>query len=120
MYHTYTVADTYHVCVTAYNACGSDSVCHEVITHPLGISSVVMADIKVYPNPAMSELMVTGITNNTDYRLISVTGVTLQQGVLPAGGGVNTIPLKDYAPGVYVLELTGENGDKEIVRVVKE
>ena len=29
--HSYTVADTYHVCVTVYTACGTDSSCSDVI-----------------------------------------------------------------------------------------
>ena len=117
-YHTYSVTNTYHVCVTAYNPCGKDSVCHSVIGHALGIQSVTMANVKVYPNPANDELMVTGITGNTDYCLLNVTGICLQRGILHTG--TNAIPIKGYAPGIYILEMTGQDGVRNIVRVIKE
>ena len=117
-YHTYSVTNTYHVCVTAYNPCGKDSVCHSVIVHALGIQSVTMANVKVYPNPANDKLMVTGITDNTDYCLLNVTGICLQRGILHTG--TNAIPIKEYAPGIYILEMTGQDGVRNIVRVIKE
>jgi len=42
----------------------------------------------------------------------------MQQGNLKAG--VNSISVKGFAPGIYELEMTGADGNKDVVRVVKE
>ncbi|MFI5196514.1 MAG: PKD domain-containing protein, partial [Chitinophagales bacterium] len=118
-YHTYTVTDTYLVCVTAYNRCGKDSVCHSVIGHSLGVQSVNPANVvKVYPNPAMNELMITGVEQNTSYRLFNITSVCIQQGIFEQGS--NTLSIKNFTPGIYILEMTGANGERNMVRVMKE
>ena len=118
VFHTYATADTYRVCVTAYNPCGHDSVCHNVIEHPLRILSLAQANIQVYPNPATNELMVTGIISTTNYRLLNVTGMSIQHGTMHPGS--NTVSIQNFAPGIYILEMTVEDGERNIVRVVKE
>ena len=74
--------------------------------------------ISIYPNPAKDELNITGISKNTNYHLRSITGITIQQGIL--GQGNNTLSVKNFASGIYILELTGESGVRNIVRVIKE
>jgi len=74
--------------------------------------------INVYPNPTSDELNITGITENTNYRLLNVTGVCVQNGILHSGS--NTMIMGNIAAGVYVLELTDGEGRRDIVRVVKE
>jgi PKD repeat protein len=117
--HTYASSDTYHVCVIVYTDCGNDTVCKDVIVlHSADVTDISLADIKVYPNPATNELSITGIQRSTGYRILTITGITLQQGTLQQG--TNTVLLKQTAPGIYVLEMTGINGQKNIVRIVKE
>ena len=115
--HSYAVSDTYHVCVIVYTLCGSDSVCADLTATGLGISILSLANIQVYPNPATDELNITGIPAITGYRLLNVTGVSLQQGMLQRGS--NSIVMKNYAPGIYMMELTGMDGSKNIARIVK-
>ena len=118
--HTYSISGTYHVCVTVYTECGNDTHCSDVVIHiPSEVTTVLSkGEIKVFPNPANDALNVTGLWENTSYRLLSVTGMSLQQGLLQQGS--STISMKDFAAGVYILELNGENGERTIVRVVKE
>jgi hypothetical protein len=73
--------------------------------------------INVYPNPANDELSVIGITSSTRYRLLNVTGNCIQEGVLQPG--IGTIPMRKVIPGMYILEMTSETGDRNIVRVMK-
>ena len=116
--HTYTTAGTYTICVTAYTACGNDTVCSSVVVPPLGVPSLPLANVQVFPNPTNNELYITGIVLNTSYRLLDVTGECMQHGVLVFGS--NTLLMKTIAPGIYILEMTGPDGERDIVRVVKE
>jgi hypothetical protein len=74
--------------------------------------------ILVFPNPANDALTITGLQENTNYRLMTVTGNYFMQGTL--GRGTNTIPMQKVAAGIYVLEMIGVSGERSIVRVVKE
>lgn len=118
--HTYSVSGVYDVCVTAYNSCGVDSACNNItVTVPgTGVSKVSVSNVQVYPNPTSDELYITGIVQNTSYRVLNITGECMQQGTLVYGS--NTLSMKTFAPGVYVLEMTGDDGVRDIVRVVKE
>jgi len=118
--HTYSASGTYHVCVTTYTGCGMDSVCRDITVLILNSVSIINAkgNIKVFPNPSNDELDITGLTENTNFRLLTVAGTCVMQGSLqqPAGN----ISMYDIVPGVYVLELTGLDGARDMVRVVKE
>ena len=116
--HAYAVSDTYNVCVRVYGYCGADTLCITVIATGLGISTMSLDNINVYPNPATNEMHITGITRISSYRLLSVTGVTLQQGILQKG--TNTVQMNDYASGVYMVELVGDNGSRKTFRIIKE
>lgn len=70
----------------------------------------------IYPNPATNELNISYINQPSAYRLLNVTGACLQQGNLRQG--TNTLSLQDIAAGVYILELKGEDGQKQIFRVL--
>jgi hypothetical protein len=72
----------------------------------------------VYPNPANEELKIDGLTENTQYRLLSVTGSCLRQGVLEPGS--NTLPIKNFVSGIYILELTDIKGQRNMIRIIKE
>jgi len=116
--HTYSANATYHVCATVYTPCGIDSACTSVTVHSLGISDPAFADIRVFPNPANDELNITGVMENNAYRLLNVTGISLDQGIFHQGN--NSIPMQRFAPGIYILEMTSVNGERSIVRVIKD
>ncbi|HMG67212.1 MAG TPA: T9SS type A sorting domain-containing protein, partial [Chitinophagaceae bacterium] len=85
----------------------------------LGVSNNNPQDmVKVYPNPATNELNVTGLQENTGYRLLSITGASMQQGILQQGS--NTIAMKNFASGIYILEMTNADGQQNTVRVFKD
>jgi|ERR1035437_1318679 hypothetical protein len=86
----------------------------EVPTSP-GLSK---GEVRVYPNPATEELNITGIMQSTNYRLLTITGIVVQQGVLQSGS--NTIQMRNCATGLYILEMNGADGTRSIVKVVKQ
>ena len=123
--HGYGATGTYTVCVVAYGICAIDSFCDTVWVSGLGAiggpdsyRESAVGSLSVYPNPVVDELTVGGVWETMEYRLFSVAGVTLQRGTL--GKGTNKLPVKDYAPGVYVLEIVSHDGEREMIRVVKE
>jgi hypothetical protein len=79
---------------------------------------LTITDIHVFPNPATDELNITGVPSGTSYRLLSITGSTLMQGQLQEGS--NSLPMQRMASCIYLLEMTGADGARNIVRVVKE
>ena len=116
--HTYTASGTYTVCVTAYTDCGSDSACRNVVVSPTGIATLSLANVQLYPNPVSAELHIVGVPAGASYRLLNVTGVVVQHGVFEKGR--NSILMKGFTAGVYILEMTGADGARNMVRVVKE
>jgi len=119
--HTYAAAGTYNVCVTTYTTCGIDEQCENfVVDSPTRVLVVGIpaANIRVFPNPANDELNITGLTENTSYRLLNVTGTCVRKGSLQQGSG--SISMQLIVPGTYILELVGEDGERNMVRVVKE
>jgi hypothetical protein len=63
-------------------------------------------------------LNITGVTTTTAYRIYNITGSVMKQGMLNAG--TNIIPMSSYAPGIYVIDMTGEDGTPIIMRIVKQ
>lgn len=118
--HTYTATGTYRVCVTVYTDCGSDLQCKDVVV-PIpstGVTTVAGNQVSVYPNPATDQLNISGVADNMAYRLLTVTGVSMAHGSLHQGS--NSVSMNTFAPGIYLLEMTGTDGERGIVRVVKE
>lgn len=116
--HTYAVADTYNVCAKVYTDCGTHTYCRNIIVLvATSVSSISAANIQVYPNPSAAELYITGIAQKTDYRILNVVGVSLQQGILTNGS--NTISIQNIPTGMYLLELVGVDGTRNVVRIVK-
>ena len=118
--HTYSVSGTYHACVYIYTNCGMDSSCSNVTIHiPTEVSPVYFkGEVRVFPNPANDALNITGVQENTFYQLLNITGISVSEGSLLQS--TNMISMKDFALGVYILELSSENGERNIVRVIKK
>ncbi len=116
--HPYAVTDTYHVCVRVYGYCGADTLCTDVIVTGVGISTITLSDISVYPNPATNQVNIERVTSLMNYRLMSVTGSVLQSG--PLNVGKNRLDMSNYSPGVYMIELISGNGSRKTFRIIKE
>lgn len=116
--HIYSVYGTYRVCATIYTPCGVDSSCNMINIHRVGVADPELTDIRVFPNPANDALTITGIIESTSYRLLSVTGICIDRGIFHQGS--NTLSLRLCVPGIYLLEMTAQNGERTNVRVVKE
>lgn len=117
--HTYTISGMYYVCATIYTQCGIDSACDSVtVTVPTIVSTVqTSGNIKVFPNPVNDELNITGVMEVTKYRMLNITGECIAQGTFKQSS--NTIPTQKIASGIYILEMTSQNGERNILRIIK-
>ncbi len=72
--------------------------------------------LRIYPNPVKDFLHIENSANST-YILYNVLGTVVAQGSVSAN---NPIALATIASGLYVLELLQDNGEKVVVKVLKE
>jgi uncharacterized protein (TIGR02145 family) len=73
-------------------------------------------DIKVYPNPAKDELIITSISQNK-YKIIDLAGKMVGEGTLIPGA--NHINLLDITSGMYFIEFEN-NGSIQQLKFTKE
>ena len=83
-----------------------------------GINYVAMSQLYIYPNPAHTVLNVDNINIQTGYRLLSIIGTVIQQGVLQPGN--NSLSLEALSPDVYILEVMDDAGGKTVNKIIKE
>ena len=74
-----------------------------------------LEDLTVYPNPAADQVTVDFSLQepgNVNVRLLDMTGKTLRQGLYDGEPGANRINfgLADVAKGIYLLEISNDNG----------
>ncbi|PQJ13124.1 hypothetical protein CJD36_005110 [Flavipsychrobacter stenotrophus] len=115
--HTYTTTDTFHVCVIVYTPCGLDTICADVVATGVGVPSVSLANVIIYPNPAADEVIINGLNSQTRYRVLNVSGVVMLNGVFDKGD--NAVSLSKLASGLYILELISAEGQKVNFRLIK-
>ena len=117
--HAYAASDTFHVCEYTYAYCGVDSTCSDIVVIGVGINEPGHGfdAIAIYPNPATDELIVKGLHKQTNYRVLNIAGATMFSGSLDKGD--NIVSLKSYTPGLYILEVTGSDGQKANFRLIK-
>jgi len=119
--HTYD-SGVYEACVYVYSPCGTDMHCSRIqvdSTHLYNeVNNVTANDVQVYPNPAQGEVNVKTVSAGMSYRVLTITGVIVGNGVLAQGS--NNVSLHGLASGIYILEIKGGDGSLQMVRVVKE
>ena len=70
----------------------------------VGIKTVKSSEVKVYPNPAVSDLFINGNGTRIDaYTLYDLNGRTIRTGMVHAVQA--TVPVSDLSAGVYVLQI---------------
>ena len=115
--HTYTETDTYIVCVTVTNACGSEEYCTEVQATVLSTENAKLASIKVYPNPTKDILTITS-DEVLNYTIYSVLGreITIGQTIV----GQTQLSTKGIATGWYYLKLSNNNEEIKTIKLLKQ
>lgn len=84
--------------------------------------------ISIYPNPASDVLHIDGVGSTSlstsgegrdeVYRILSIVGAIMQQGVLKEGS--NSISIRSLPAGMYMVEVTGEEGRRTVRKIIKQ
>lgn len=111
--HTYTTANTYNVCVTVTNDCGTDTDCELVTVDVLtGITEANLGSLALYPNPSDGtfNLELSGMEGQGTLNLMDMTGrVVHTESLILTRRFKQTKNLK-LSSGVYILQLQTEEG----------
>jgi len=81
-------------------------------------NSVTTQCISIYPIPAYEAVNVKGVQGQTKYEILNINGIVEQSGTLKEGN--NSIAIQSLPPGVYLLELMDEDGEKIVKKIVKD
>ena len=113
----------------AFDSCGSLYIADEAncrirkVTYPkcnyLAVEDIPKEqNIFVYPNPTNDLINIDNIQTATTYRLLNTVGSTVLQGTLQKGN--NSISIQSLPLGMYILQLTDEEGNKTVKKIVKQ
>jgi hypothetical protein len=110
--YTYQNTGTYMVCLAINNECGGDNFCENVqVTSLLSSVDLDREEIKLYPNPASSQLNLTGLPFGAEYRVTDITGKIVKAGIYE---NQNWLDISAFNEGLYLLEIN--RGGKKIVK----
>jgi PKD repeat protein len=142
--HVYTSTGSYNLCLTVADANGCTSTyCDTMSVDSLGniyrmaspgfiinvLSPAMVTGVKevaaenafgVYPNPFTSELRISLLNSSMkaeNYRILSVQGAEIMRGKMEGANG--TINTQSLSSGVYLLEITMNDGSRSFQRVIK-
>ena len=89
---------------------------HLTVTGDAGVATTATNTAHTYPNP-VTDVLYVATTEPKHYVLHNLMGVAILQGTVDKN---NTIDFKAIPAGTYLLQLTNTQGQREVVRVVKE
>jgi alpha-tubulin suppressor-like RCC1 family protein len=72
----------------------------------------------VYPNPTKNSVLINGIKEKTELKLLSAVGQTLQ--IIETGNSIQQIDLTNYPTGIYMLEIMENGAMTNNVKICKE
>ena len=83
-----------------------------------GISDA-LTGIRVYPNPIREKFVIRGITEDIDgAKIFNINGVLVKE-IKPELYD-EFIPVEDFAPGIYFLQLASSGGLKKTIKLLKQ
>ncbi len=85
---------------------------------PEKVPQVIKNEVSIYPNPAYEVINVDNVTAQEKYVIINITGIIEQSGALKAGN--NTILVQALPTGLYLLQLTDNEGRKTMTKIIKQ
>ena len=74
--------------------------------------------IRIYPNPLKDELFVSGAEPGSRFEIRSIAGLQLSYGDLVAGS--QNISVSKLPPGLYILQVTSKDCNRESHKIVKQ
>lgn len=110
--HYFTQVGTFEVCQYVSNVCGSDTVCDSIAINVLGIPEQELSNLKLYPNPAKENIVISGFTasgEDLEVTILDLSGRIIRSKLILGGIANEELYVGDLARGAYLLKLrTGE------------
>jgi PKD repeat protein len=106
-WHEYETMGNFQVCLTTWNACGTDTLCDILHMSTVSIQENGEGSFVIYPNPARDAAFITSTqTGPMEIRLLDLSGkevMKMEREV--TSGELVRIGLDGLKPGVYVVRL---------------
>ncbi len=80
------------------------------------MSDDIQSNITTYPNPVVDILQIQSETKVLQYKIVSMQGAVLKEGK----PNENSIDLSPLVSGIYFIQMTDENGQTKMQRIVKK
>lgn len=87
---------------------GDDGVAMKLETYPTRISTVHLANISLYPNPARERLYFSSIKCQRDISILQLDGKVIQE---YTNYNFNSLEISQLASGTYLLKIKDNDGD---------
>jgi hypothetical protein len=102
---TPTASGNYAVVVTS-GACEDTSGCHNVVV--VGLAQDVWATLSIFPNPAQSQVTITGLTGSNTIIVVNALGQVVSQHT--SAGATQLLDVSQLPAGVYTLRVLNDAG----------
>ena len=104
--HNYDSLGTFDVWLYAYNECGVDSVMYQVTTDDVGFETETF-DFGMYPNPANTEVSISGLAVGSRIEVINILGETIVE--INVNQTKEKINLTHLSNGTYFIKLSNDS-----------
>lgn len=117
--HTYPGGSGYLACLVIGNACGTDTICREVMMNTNAINEPnLIQGVLAHPSPTQDYILIDGLSGKTAYAITNVMGTIIKAGDITPGN--NNINLVEASSGIYFLHLRNEKGQEYTTKVIRQ
>jgi type IX secretion system substrate protein len=97
------------------------SSAHIVSALPEGINNYNARFVQIYPNPATASITIVAINKINQVTISNLIGQTVASPGLSTGGEEKKeIDISGLPPGIYIVKVTDGEGQKTVVKIVKQ
>ena len=77
-----------------------------------------VSEINIYPNPTFDQLNINNLKSPATYQMLNIVSATIQQGTLNESN--NSILMQSLPDGMYMLEITDEQKNRTVYKIIKQ
>jgi subtilisin family serine protease len=100
--------------VEIIDSAGCSSITNNFFVSTIGISQLSLKGIKIYPNPASSELYINGVQPNSTITVIDILGKEVYTSTI--NGTSTTISISSFSKGLYLIKIS--QGEQSIIKKI--
>ena len=89
-----------------------------VLGEPLGVLENTLANIKMYPNPASSVVVLQASQEIATIQIMNLLGQTVS--IIEVNNTTSTINVSQFSTGVYIANVLFSNGNVQTIKFIKE